>query len=75
VSDIRVWPEQGDYEVIVEYGEKKLDPIKVWIEPRYESRWWWFGSRPVYYVCTEFGSQGPFYSEMDARYTANLAAR
>ena len=47
------------------YGEKKLEPLKFWIETKIiEKSWLLFWTYPVeeYWVCSDFINFGPFES-------------
>lgn len=44
--------------ITILYGEKKLDPVKYWIETRETGKWWW--RKAEYYLHSDYGVLGPF---------------
>lgn len=44
--------------ITILYGEKKLEPVKYWIEPRETGKWWW--RKTEYYLHSDYGVLGPF---------------
>lgn len=46
--------------------------VKIWVSAKIIARRWWFGTKTVYYVNTEFLSQGPYETFDEAIEQINL---
>lgn len=50
----------------------EAESMKVWLSAKAIRRRWWFGHKTVYYVNTEFMSQGPYETVGEALEQMNL---
>lgn len=61
---------EDDVRVTVLLGEKILERVKYWVEPRERGPWFW--RTKEWFICCEYSSIGPYGSYADARLHLSL---
>ena len=59
--------------VTVTTGDMKTEPVQYWIETAIDGPWWW--RQQIFYVCSEYGKMGPFYTRRDAETAKAMCSR